>query len=133
MMLNSLEDYIRALGRVYDKEGWCGYIYRDLLQDIYVLYQSSALWRDVVSAVKERDGRLCTKCGEMPKKGVVHHLSYQNWGKGDQEEIDDCTYLCVPCHNKEHRNMTVEVPFWANRNNPEVRLEILKAAPLGEL
>jgi len=63
----------------------------------------------------------------LTDKGIAHHTSYENWGKGDSYEISDCIYLCQNCHNVEHKSAEqVYVPFWARRNSGEIRDEIMK-------
>lgn len=47
------------------------------------------------------------------KKGlyIINHTTIG--GKGDQEEINDCIYLYLKCHNKEHgeEGCSLDVPF----------------------
>ena len=62
-------------------------------------------------------------CGESEGKLIVHHTNYDNWGYGDQREIDDCVLVCLKCHNKRHRDDSVKTPFWATRNGELSRQE----------
>jgi hypothetical protein len=45
--------------------------------------------------------------------------AYNDWGKGDESEINDCIYLCNGCHSMIHKELTFKkksnVPFWAQR------------------
>lgn len=91
--------------------------FRERMSHIYFEYQKSYLWSNVVNAVIERDKKTCQGCGKQPQIGIAHHTSYKNWGKGNNEEIRDCVYLCKKCHNARHRKNGDELtPFWASRN-----------------
>lgn len=83
--------------------------------DIYIKYHNSNDWKRVVDAVKNRDGNRCKKCQNANKKFIAHHISYENWGKGNDHEIDDCELLCTKCHAEEHRGSKISVPFFAQR------------------
>jgi len=91
------------------------YEYREAMRNIFVDYNSSPQWKNVVEQVKYRDNNTCRDCGKKDCKLIVHHESYDNWGKGDQAEIKDCVLLCQKCHNLRHRNNFTPVPFWAKR------------------
>lgn len=93
------------------------YAYRALMVEVYKAYQGSPDWKSLVERVKRRDGYCCWRCHvEIVKHGVIHHLSYDNWGKVDKLEENDCVFVCRGCHNHLHRTCDVEVPFWAMRN-----------------
>jgi len=98
-----------------------GLDYRLAMRELYIHYQNSKNWHEVVKAVKERDNNTCRDCGKKDCKLIVHHESYDNWGYGDFREIKDCVLLCEKCHNKRHRNFSVDVPFWASRNGELTR------------
>ncbi|OHD27934.1 MAG: hypothetical protein A2Y38_07265 [Spirochaetes bacterium GWB1_59_5] len=95
-------------------QGNKGYIYRALMVDIYEEYQRSYVWKELRKQVKERDKMRCRECGkEVLKYGVIHHRSYENWGKGDEREMADCVFVCKGCHNHIHKATDIYVPFWA--------------------
>jgi hypothetical protein len=87
--------------------------YREAMRALFYTYQNSSDWNYVRKAVKERDNNTCQDCGKKDCKLIVHHEKYDNWGYGDFREIKDCVLLCEKCHNKRHRNFSVDVPFWA--------------------
>lgn len=99
------------------------YEYREAMRNIFVDYNSSPQWKNVVEQVKYRDNNTCQDCGKKDCKLIVHHEKYDNWGYGDFREIKDCVLLCEKCHNKRHRNFSVDVPFWASRNGELTRQE----------
>ena len=125
---NTIKLYILEMLPLYEKRlvGCTGYLYRDIMTEVYSLYQGSQIWKNVVSEVKKRDQNLCRNCGiELLKNAVVHHCSYNNWGKGDILEIDDCILVCRKCHANEHKKLNNEyVPFFAHRESNETRIEI---------
>jgi hypothetical protein len=89
------------------------------MRKVYDEYTSSDEWKRVVEIIYARDKNKCQKCR---KAGVVvHHKNYDNWGKGDDSEAEDCELLCTRCHNKEHKSGEVHVPFWARRNRTRQR------------
>jgi 5-methylcytosine-specific restriction endonuclease McrA len=90
--------------------------FRNAMRLAYESYQRSDKWKNVVIMVCDRDRLICQDCkGQMPS-GVCHHKSYDNWGKGNTEEIDDCIWLCRNCHTKRHaQHLDQEPPFWAKR------------------
>jgi len=118
------------------------YEYREAMRNIFVDYNSSPQWKNVVEQVKYRDNNTCQDCGKKDCKLIVHHEKYDNWGKGDQAEIKDCVLLCQKCHNLRHRNNFTPVPFWAKRETtfePTVRelkdwqIDISKKHPLNKM
>lgn len=124
--MNSIKEYIHLIFPLYKNGTFHGYIYRDVMREVYEAYHGSYIWREVVKAVRERDEGRCRKCGLVPDEGITHHTSYENWGKGDSYEIGNCIYLCKSCHNAEHNKQDqLDVPFWARRSTGEVRSEIM--------
>ena len=103
---------------IAEEKGYLGYINRDIMVSVYENYHKSLCWKNLVIKVKERDNYICRECGadRNNKKIMVHHTSYENWGMGDRHEENDCISLCPKCHNKVHRENTVEVPFFATRS-----------------
>jgi len=92
------------------------YTHRALMVEVYRVYQGSREWHELVARVKKRDKYCCWRChNEIVKNGIIHHLKYENWGKGDKLEEDDCVLVCQGCHNHLHRSSDIEVPFWAMR------------------
>lgn len=87
--------------------------YRSAMVDIFRYYMSSPAWNIVKNEVYERDNNRCVDCAQGEGKLIVHHTSYDNWGKGNYQEIEDCILVCPVCHNKRHRDNSVKVPFWA--------------------
>jgi len=62
----------------------------------YLEHLASEKWQRMRAEVISRDKGRCT-CGA---KGTdVHHLTYENLG---QEELEDLILLCRSCHQKEH-------------------------------
>ena len=94
-----------------------------MMRQVFARYIESKEWKAVVKAVRLRDFDQCQDCGELRGKLYVHHTSYDNWGYGDIREINDCILVCQKCHNKRHRNFSVDVPFWANRRD-EIPAEV---------
>lgn len=132
-MLNTIKKYIAALHPLYENRTFDSYLHRDVMRDVYHDYQNSYIWRQVVSAVKERDKNICKICGKKPNKGYVHHTTYRNWGKGDCLEIGDCIYVCQGCHTSEHKSKDQSyVPFWASRDK-EVRFELSRELYMREI
>jgi len=115
--------------------------YRYMMRQVFAQYIDSREWKEVVKAVKFRDNNACRDCGQTEGKLIVHHTDYDNWGYGDQREINDCVLVCIKCHNKRHRNYSVDVPFWANRRDeipPELyfdnaREEMRRLHPMNKL
>ncbi len=122
---NGIKWYINALV----ESGDSSYVYREVMSEIFRLYNASYIWKDLIKTVKNRDKHQCRICGkEILKgilKGICHHKGYDNWGKGNQEEIDDIIYVCFKCHNDLHRSGDIQVPFWARRNLSEIRENVL--------
>lgn len=54
---------------------------------------------DFASSVKERDGRICVKCGYKPSSGTnlhAHHINPKD--NGGCDEIQNGATLCAKCH-----------------------------------
>lgn len=93
------------------------YKYRYLMAEAFHGYIASKEWGYVKQRVMERDDYRCVDCKtELPdgKGGVIHHEHYDDWGKGNYEEVLSCVYLCKKCHNNRHKqtDMKLKVPFW---------------------
>ena len=63
----------------------------------YIEYLKSEEWREKRKAFMEDRGNECEECGE--KGTQVHHLSYENVG---DEDDDDVMVLCNQCHKEIH-------------------------------
>jgi hypothetical protein len=99
--------------------------FRDQMRDAFTQYIASDRWRNTKNEVKHRDGSRCKDCKRKIEEGVCHHQSYANWGKGNFEEIADCTWLCLKCHAKRHNNyVDEETPFWAKRFYKDYIIEL---------
>ena len=71
------------------------YKYRYLMVEAFHGYIASKEWSYVKQRVIERDDYSCVDCKtELPdgKDGVVHHEHYDDWGKGNHEEV---LILCI--------------------------------------
>jgi len=97
--------------------------YRLAFRELYLAYQNSKHWKEVVKEVRARDNNRCVDCGKSEGRLTIHHSDYDNWGIGDSREAGDCVLVCEKCHNKRHRDNSVNVPFWANRNGELSRKE----------
>ena len=83
------------------------------MREIFDAYMHSVTWRGVRAIVIKRYAGRCRNCGCKPWRKVVHHKSYLNWGKGNEDEVKDCELLCNECHNAEHEHGNIVVPFFA--------------------
>ena len=107
-------------------------IYRQAMVDIFRKYNASDTWQRVREAVIKQSKGRCEDCYEQIKKwGTVHHLSYDNWGKGNIREVMSCVYLCKKCHQKRHNRLKQEIPFWA-KIDPECWGELEITIPIEE-
>jgi hypothetical protein len=90
---------------------------RAMMIEAFKMYIASDDWKELKESVWNRDDGICQRCGkELNGKGVVHHEKYQNFGKANREEMNDCILLCGKCHRTEHIKMDKNItPFWANR------------------
>lgn len=88
--------------------------HRDIMRKIFEQYMCSETWSIVRTVVMKRCKGRCWFCGCTPKIRIIHHKKYDNWGKGNYEEVFDCVLSCKECHTKEHRKMNPTlVPFFA--------------------
>lgn len=81
-------------------------------------YMKSDDWKRVKAEVKKRAKGICADCGKFIEKGgTCHHKYYDDWGKGNSQEVLSCVYLCRRCNIKRHNNPEIKklVPFWAKR------------------
>lgn len=60
----------------------------------YEAYLRTTAWRNLSTAVKERDGYRCKLCGSRDEL-EVHHKTYERIGR---EDLDDLVTLCHRCH-----------------------------------
>lgn len=105
------------------------YLHRELMKAVYRKYQTSSLWVNLRKRLLEKNSK-CQLC-KKKKAVIVHHTIYDNWGKGDIIEEEDCIVVCRSCHNKEHRKADY-VPFFAKRND-EIRHKFIEEAYFHEL
>jgi len=57
-------------------------------------------WKDVARAARERDGRVCKRCGASGIPLDVHHIVYlSRYGTNQKSNL---VTLCRPCHEREH-------------------------------
>ena len=95
-------------------------VYRDAMVAVFISYLKSKQWKEIKNIIYKKYNWECTKCLKpiSAKTSICHHLSYENWGKGNYEEILDCILLCRKCHANLHsKNInTIIDPFWASRN-----------------
>jgi 5-methylcytosine-specific restriction endonuclease McrA len=89
-------------------------LYRDGMKDIFEDYMESSMWDRIRLNVILRDKNKCQRCGH--RGNIVHHKDYRHWGKGNVEEANDCELMCENCHDLEHMNGDVVVPFFAKRH-----------------
>ena len=66
----------------------------------YEHYLGTGQWQEKRKLVFKRDNYQCQKCG-TGKNLNVHHITYENLYN---EEIEDLTTLCKPCHEKIHKH-----------------------------
>jgi 5-methylcytosine-specific restriction endonuclease McrA len=83
-------------------------------------YIASDEWRFIKQEVMGRDNYICVDCQQkLPegKGGIVHHEHYEDWGKGNSEEICSCVFLCNKCHNTRlaQQDMKLKTPFLAKQ------------------
>lgn len=67
----------------------------------YEAYIKSEKWQEIRFLVFERDGFACVICKTCLATDC-HHKSYNNFGKANKEEINDCISLCHDCHVNVH-------------------------------
>lgn len=77
-------------------------------KQLYHAYLQSDLWRRKRFSILLRDHHWCQGCA-MVKATQVHHLSYDNVG---QEEDDDLISLCKDCHELAHEPGPVDWGDW---------------------
>lgn len=67
----------------------------------YKKFLETPYWEAVRTAVINRDGKRCTKCGST-KRLQAHHKTYEHHGK-EHLHLGDLTTLCQPCHKAVHK------------------------------
>ena len=85
---------------------------RNIMIDAFYAYMASDEWIRLRQQAFDRDNNKCVDCGKT-KRLTAHHTRYDNWGKGNSEELDDLVTVCQGCHTSRHSKM--ETPFWAKR------------------
>jgi len=94
-------------------------VFRDVMVISFQMYTSSKQWKNVKDQLYKKYNMICQDCHKkIIENSICHHLSYENWGKGNYEEVLDCILLCQKCHSKRHRHPSNEdspSPFWTSR------------------
>ena len=89
---------------------------RKLMKEIFRKYMASDTWKELRQKVIQRD-EVCQNCGTEHEDGAgftIHHTSYDNWGYGNYDEMEDLVLLCRGCHlHADHSH----VPFFAKKNS----------------
>ena len=96
------------------------YEFRAMIVEAFRGYIASDEWRFVKQEVTKRDNSTCVDCKKkLPggKGSIIHHEHYEDWGKGNLNEINSCVFLCKNCHNIRHAkpDMKMRVPFLAKQ------------------
>ena len=68
----------------------------------YAEQLKSPKWQKKRLEILERDGFICTNCGEDDKQLHVHHRYYGKNKKVWEYDDDTLTTLCEECHKYEH-------------------------------
>lgn len=94
---------------------------RNIMIQTFKEYMKSEEWNRLrLEVIKKSDGK-CVDCkDEIDSGGIVHHEHYDDWGKGNYEEILSCVYVCKKCHVKRHAKTDSQiVPFFAKLVNSQ--------------
>lgn len=101
----------------------------EVVEEDYKLYQSyikSKDFKELRAKILERDNYTCQFCnrtiGEIEGSKItlqIHHKCYNNVGKCNEEEMEDCVTLCSVCHKNCHQAIS-------NRNRFKDKHFILK-------
>lgn len=100
--------------------------------DAYQKWVKSKGFKELREYALERDNYTCQFCNrnieEIGDKKItlqVHHKTYRNVGKGNEEELNDVIVLCSVCHKNCHsapsnlRRFTDKTPILENiKQNP---------------
>jgi 5-methylcytosine-specific restriction endonuclease McrA len=96
---NSVNGYFKNWDDIIEEAKYIMSEGREIEYDEYMLSED---WQYVRKQVFKRDSYKCKMCGLFASD--CHHESYDNFGSGDWDEIDDCISLCHKCHNEIHNN-----------------------------
>ena len=111
--------------------------------DTYQKWVKSKGFKELREYALARDNYTCQFCNrtieEIADKKItlqVHHKSYNNVGKGNEEELKDVIVLCSVCHKNCHsapsnlRRFTDKSPVLENiKHNPNMVCNIKNSTP----
>lgn len=66
---------------------------------LYKAYLQTKHWRTFREFALEKRGRKCEDCGKADGFFDIHHLTYENIG---EEQLEDVLILCRTCHKARH-------------------------------
>lgn len=85
----------------------------------YVEHIRSPKWRKLRQQILARCSGLCERCGKIPKRFEVHHLTYDRLG---DERLTDLIALCNdPCHVEADQERAREVEWLRQERGEEAR------------
>ncbi len=65
----------------------------------YNAYLQTGHWKAFRKLALKEHGEVCKDCGAVDTRFDVHHLTYENLG---QEQLEDVVVLCHSCHMDRH-------------------------------
>ena len=109
------------------------------IYDLYQKWVKSKGFKELREYALDRDNHTCQFCNrtieEISDKKItlqLHHKTYDNIGKGNEEELNDLITLCSVCHKNCHnapsnlRRFTDKTPIVDNiRINPNMLCKII--------
>ena len=72
-------------------------------------FYASMKWKQACSAVYNRDGAKCVRCGELNNLHVHHIESFAN--KEKRSDINNLVLLCVKCHRFVHSKKNINKEY----------------------